>query len=53
MISPERIEQIKALMQEASVFEEDLDESFILGGGPGGRLFECGGHGVTALPDEG
>lgn len=37
MISPETIEQIKALMQEASVFEEDLDESFILGGGPGGQ----------------
>ena len=37
MISPETIEQIKALMEEASVFEEDLDESFILGGGPGGQ----------------
>lgn len=24
-------------MVEASVFEEDLDESFILGGGPGGQ----------------
>ena len=24
-------------MQEASVFEEDLEESFILGGGPGGQ----------------
>ena len=24
-------------MAEASVFEEDLDESFILGGGPGGQ----------------
>lgn len=24
-------------MEEASVFEEDLDESFILGGGPGGQ----------------
>ena len=32
MISPETIERIKALMEEASVFEEDLDESFILGG---------------------
>ena len=37
MISPETIERIKALMVEASVFEEDLDESFILGGGPGGQ----------------
>ena len=37
MISPETIERIKALMAEASVFEEDLDESFILGGGPGGQ----------------
>ena len=37
MISPETIERIKALMDEASVFEEDLEESFILGGGPGGQ----------------
>ena len=37
MISPETVERIKALMVEASVFEEDLDESFILGGGPGGQ----------------
>ncbi len=37
MISPETIERIRALMEEASVFEEDLDESFILGGGPGGQ----------------
>ena len=37
MISPETIDRIKALMHEASVFEEDLDESFILGGGPGGQ----------------
>lgn len=37
MISPETVERIKALMAEASVFEEDLEESFILGGGPGGQ----------------
>ena len=37
MISPETIEKIKTLMNEASVFEEDLEESFILGGGPGGQ----------------
>ena len=37
MISPETIERIKELMDEASVFEEDLEESFILGGGPGGQ----------------
>ena len=37
MISPETIEKIKTLMEEASVFEEDLAESFILGGGPGGQ----------------
>ena len=37
MISPETIEKIKTLMAEASVFEEDLEESFILGGGPGGQ----------------
>ena len=37
MISPETIERIKMLMVEASVYEEDIDESFILGGGPGGQ----------------
>jgi len=37
VISPETIAQIRALMEEASVFEEDLEESFILGGGPAGR----------------
>jgi len=37
MISPETIANIRALMDEASVFEDDLDESFILGGGPGGQ----------------
>ena len=37
MISPETIERIKVLMAEASVFDEDLEESFILGGGPGGQ----------------
>ncbi len=37
MISPATIEQIKCLMAEASVYEDDLEESFILGGGPGGQ----------------
>jgi len=37
VISPETIERIKALMEEASVYDEDLEESFILGGGPGGQ----------------
>ena len=37
MISPETIEKIKALMAEASIYEDDLEESFILGGGPGGQ----------------
>lgn len=37
MIAPETIERIKELMLQASVFEEDLEESFILGGGPGGQ----------------
>jgi protein subunit release factor B len=37
VISPETIERIRELMAEASVFEEDLEESFILGGGPGGQ----------------
>ena len=37
MISPETIERIRSLMVEASVFDEDIEESFILGGGPGGQ----------------
>ena len=37
MISPETIERIRSLMDEASVYEDDLEESFILGGGPGGQ----------------
>ena len=37
MISPEKIEAIRKLMDEASVYEDDLEESFILGGGPGGQ----------------
>ena len=37
MISPETIEKIRTLMDEASVYEDDLEESFILGSGPGGQ----------------
>ena len=37
MISPETVDKIKARMALASVFEEDLEESFILGSGPGGQ----------------
>ena len=37
MISPETIARIKELMNQASVYEEDLEESFILGSGPGGQ----------------
>ena len=37
MISPEKIEAIRKLMEEASVYEDDLEESFSLGGGPGGQ----------------
>ena len=37
MITQEKIVAIKAIMEEASVYEEDLEESFILGGGPGGQ----------------
>ena len=37
MISPETIAKISALMAAADVYEEDLEESFILGGGPGGQ----------------
>lgn len=37
MLRSDTIEKIRKLMQEASVFEEDLEETFILGGGPGGQ----------------
>jgi peptide chain release factor len=37
MISPETVEKIKIRMDEASVFEEDIEESFILGSGSGGQ----------------
>ena len=37
MLSPATIEKIKERMALASVFEEDLTESFILGSGPGGQ----------------
>lgn len=37
MVSPETIAKIKELMAMANVYEEDIDESFILGSGPGGQ----------------
>ena len=37
MMTPETIAKIKELMEAASLREEDLEESFILGGGPGGQ----------------
>ena len=37
MLTPATISKIKELMAEASVFEEDIEESFIIGGGPGGQ----------------
>ena len=37
MLTPSTISKIRELMEEASVYEEDIDESFILGGGPGGQ----------------
>ena len=37
MLTPTTIARIRELMSEASVFEEDIEESFILGGGPGGQ----------------
>ena len=37
MLTPATISKIKELMAEASVFDEDIEESFILGGGPGGQ----------------
>ena len=36
-MTPETIAKIKDLMTQASVYEEDLEETFILGGGPGGQ----------------
>ena len=37
MISPEKIEAIRKRMAEAAVYEGELEESFIMGGGPGGQ----------------
>lgn len=37
MITEGTISKIRELMEEASVYEEDLEEDFILGGGPGGQ----------------
>ncbi len=37
MLNPATIAQIKALMAEAGLHDADLEESFILGGGPGGQ----------------
>ena len=37
MMTPETIAKIKSLMAEAFLYEEDIEESFILGGGPGGQ----------------
>ena len=37
MMTPETIAKIKSLMAEAFLYEEDLEETFILGGGPGGQ----------------
>lgn len=37
MLTPSTIARIRELMQETSVFDEDIEESFILGGGPGGQ----------------
>jgi protein subunit release factor B len=37
MISAETVEKIKRRMELASVFEDDIEESFILGSGSGGQ----------------
>ena len=37
MMTPETIAKIKSLMAEAFLYEDDLEESFILGSGPGGQ----------------
>lgn len=36
-MTPETIAKIRSLMAEAFLYEEDIEESFILGGGPGGQ----------------
>ena len=37
MMTPETNAKIKSLMAEAFLYEEDLEESFLLGRGPGGQ----------------
>ena len=37
MMTPETIAKIRTLMAEALLKEDDLEETFILGGGPGGQ----------------
>lgn len=37
MICPGKQAQIMELMRAAALYEEDLEETFILGGGPGGQ----------------
>ena len=37
MLTPGTISRIRELMAKASISENDLEESFILGGGPGGQ----------------
>ncbi len=37
MISPDKIAAIVSLMAQAAISEDDLQETFILGGGPGGQ----------------
>ena len=46
MISPEKIEAIRKLMAEASVYEDELEESCVMGGGRGGRKTEKNALGV-------
>ena len=37
MLNPATISHIRTLMAEAGLLERDIEESFILGGGPGGQ----------------
>ncbi len=37
MLAPSTIARIREMMAQAAVCEDDLEESFILGGGPGGQ----------------
>lgn len=49
MIAPETIARIRALLTEVGITEADLQESFILGGGPGGQKVNKTSHVVRLV----